>query len=195
MKYTITCTILAAVVASQGVAQGATFSNGGFENGSLSPWTVTQGVAQVVSGNYCCGLTGPGEGTFYATLSGGGDSLSTLSQTFDTVAGQAYDYSFLRNGANGGEQFLVEFADSAAPGTPFQTRSMTVNSGAWITFADQFTAVSTSTILRFTDKQPNGATDAAIDGVVISAVPEPATMTLAVAGLLGLLLAARRRAA
>lgn len=196
MRYSVNSMILACLVLSGAASQASAeeLVNGGFESGALAPgWTLTQGAGSVATGNYCCQLTGAGEGDYYAVLSGGGGEVpSTIEQTFSTSPGMPYDFSFLLNGAWGGQQLTLDFADSATPNSPFQTANYTVNSGSWESQSGQFTAQGTSTIIRFTDNPPNASTDAALDAVSVTLVPEPSALgLLAFAAIAGL---RRRRA-
>lgn len=183
---------------AQSAALAAPFSNGGFESGALSPWTVTQGSVIVWTGNYCCGLTGAAEGSYLSVFSSGANSLSTIAQTFDTTAGQLYEFSFLYSRAGAGtDQMLVAFADSATPAVPLYSQALNLPpGGTWRSFTGFFEAVGSSSIVSFTNTLPNGSSDAALDAVALRLAPEPGAVAmllgLGMTGVLGYLWRRRR---
>ena len=84
------------------VVQGATemISNGGFETGSLSPWT-TFLLNGTLGSPAAVGHLSPHSG-IYALDDGSNGQSDSLRQTFSAVAGQMYIVSFwLKSGATG----------------------------------------------------------------------------------------------
>ena len=124
----IALTLLAASI----TAQAAPFVNGGFEAGSLPPWTIiypatgdsvghvpsdviyiSSNAADAHSGTYGVGIRNPG------WTSGGGviGVMGMISQDFDTVAGQSYHLSYwlkILNNANGTDLGVAAWGDATA---------------------------------------------------------------------------------
>ncbi|WP_077034098.1 PEP-CTERM sorting domain-containing protein [Pelomonas sp. KK5] len=182
----IKSSIAIAALAALGVALPASaaelVSNGGFEAGSLTGWSGSV-LSNPYSGVYCAGAGSAPEGSCEAFLGTDGAS-DTLSQVLSTVAGQSYTISFAFQGDGStpsslsvsfGGQSVYEAISPAS--TALQTLSFTAS------------AAGASTPLVFTFRNDPGYF--IVDAVSVTAVPEPASMTLAALGLVGL--AARRR--
>jgi choice-of-anchor C domain-containing protein len=193
-------------------AHGAAFTNGSFEsfnaggadvycpggisycgqynagNPGVTGWTVG-GVSVDVVG--VVGWTAA-DGDWSIDLSGVG--AGSLSQTFDTVAGTTYRVSF---------QIAGNFYDSgmktgtaSAGGTvlplSFDTAGRGSTTMGWESRSFTFTAAGASSTLQFVSSVQSSA-GLALDNVQVTAVPEPATALLWLAGIAGLAAAAGRQ--
>jgi hypothetical protein len=207
------------------IAHAAPFTNGNFElpglgvgatflditNVATAPtgWTPagTLGNAALFYENNAFGVVcvaGPN----CVGFGGNGTTGATLSQTFDTVAGQSYTVNYFvtpQQGA-GPQSALVEALNGATVlGSVTETIPLLVagQSFNWEVAGPSLTFIATGSLstLRFTDTS-NGAaainTNWALDGVTVNApsvaVPEPETYAMLLAGL-GLLgfVAGRRK--
>jgi choice-of-anchor C domain-containing protein len=204
-------------------AQAAPFQNGSFELGPTAPvnfcsacgapyigtfgapytgipgWTVSAGSIDII---YLTGTTGwsPSDGSRAIDLDG--LSGGTLVQTFDTVAGSAYNVSF-DLAANFYAGDAIKSVLVTAPGFSqtytFDARGRTALNMGWVTETFAFVATGGTTTLSF-DSQTNSAFGAALDNVrvagadTIPAIPEPATFALIGLGLAAGRLRLRRRA-
>jgi hypothetical protein len=192
-----------------GFALATPFVNGGFESPggpstiflALGDTTVpgwihggnSQGEFYTVTGAFSIGAF---EGTHYIGWGANGATGGTLSQTFDTLIGAAYNVDYyLTTQQLGGippiEIALVEALDGSV------VLNSTVNSfnpaaGVWISGNTlTFVATSTSTILRFTDQTSSansvpvnwGLDLVTVNGVSGGGVPEPAPVALIGLGL------------
>lgn len=183
---------------------------------AITNWTV--GVSQVDwlqgtvgmlgSSHSQWGLTAaPGAGKRFVDLTGlsAGPSYGAISQTFTTVIGQVYNLSFMMGSTTGsapaGGPILNDAAITtvitfgAGPGfslsVPFDPNPLTgVNK--WTPQTAQFTATGTSANLSFLGF--SGQNYIGLDNVAVTAVPEPGSIALMLAGLAVVgSIAARRR--
>src|ERR1039458_7086168 len=67
-------------------------TNGSFETGDFTGWTVNAGLLDVETGRFYV-YSGAQDGAFYSIMGDVG-SDGTLSQTFSDTAGQHYTFSF-----------------------------------------------------------------------------------------------------
>jgi len=183
---------------SPGVAPGTFFDISGGGNPAPAGW-VAGGTAGNVALFYengafsVIGIQGPNAVGF------GGNSTTgaTLSQTFDTVPGTTYTVNYFvtsqQGNATGTQSVLVQALNGAAVlGSVTDVIPDAALPFTWVagpSFA--FVATGATSTLRFTDTS-NGPAAAlsnwALDGVsvtspVVSAVPEPETYALMIAGL------------
>jgi hypothetical protein len=139
-----------------------------------SPWSVAAGV-----------------GTYYVGFGAFSQTGGTMSQTFDTVAGQLYGVNYILStqeltGTLPDQIALVEALDGS---TVLGSISNTINSpaGIWNNgLRLEFTATSGSTTLRFTDLTLMANTPLinwGLDNVSVSELPEPSSYALIGLGL------------
>ncbi len=205
---------------SSGAARADYITNGGFEAVQITTeyttnpadvpgWTHTGPVGDALllrAGPQCCGGTNKalaGEGDQFVSLGGGYTSLGSTeawSQTVNgLVTGQTYAVNFLlaSEGETPTQKITVGFTSGSS--TPSQTfTSIPTHTLFWQNWGPEqytFVAADTSATLQFS--VTNQQYDVGLDGVSIapqtSPVPEPRSFLLAIAGLLGAALLARRR--
>jgi hypothetical protein len=181
-------------------------TNGDFETNGLSGWTigpVNGNVAALTGANYqpCCGTTGTQAelDNHFASFGSGNQSIAgvTISQTFTTVAGQTYNFSFSYGALGGGSEDL-QFEIISGRLTTLLTASANDDlNNVFHTMSGTFVAASSTTI-KFGDLGGIANTQAdnvdfIIDNVSITAVPEPSTWAMMILGFIGLGFTAYRR--
>jgi len=150
---------------------------------SFTGWTVEAATGtptiSLVNGDpgSLLGLT-PVEGSQYLSFNGaGGQAGGKIWQSFTTSIGQEYtvSYSVGRSGLGGGGDTVSLEAKVNNAGNTTQNTSKSELS--WTSQSFTFTASATSTILSFVDVSTAALAnyDLALDGVSISAVPEPSS--------------------
>ncbi len=197
MKY-LYAVAAAAMVSTPAMAATNIVTNGGFEqpgvtgtccttspSDPLPGWTVGSGNVNVVLGTF--GSTNGNlayEATQYLDLIGQGGSGS-ISQSLATVVGQSYKltFAYAHNLFPGGTNAAsAGFAFGGLTGTVSHSSGST-NDLDWQIYTGYFTATSTSTNLSFTNLTPTvGNAGVLLDGISVSAVPEPATWAMMIAG-------------
>lgn len=120
--------------------------------------------------------------------------VPSISQTVATTAGQAYSLSY-EGAARSGEtnDVLDVVLTDMVNNTQITQQVPTISNSVFATFTLNFTAPSASTEVTFandTIQAGGGTVDVA--NVSLNAVPEPAALGLAGAGILGMLLIRRR---
>ena len=161
----------AALLAASPALAADLVSNGGFETGNLTSWTLSgnTGFSSVQS---FAAFTGS-----FGYRNGAVGSFGVLSQTVATVSGATYAYSFaLRN--NGGPDNAFE---ASLGGTAFGPSFTNSGPFGYTVFSGTVVAPTSNALLSFSFRQdPNfwNFDNASL----ISAVPEPATWGLMILG-------------
>jgi hypothetical protein len=178
-----------------GAVSGNLILNCGFETNDFTDWTATDaatGSALDVTLNI------PNSGTHDARFGASGGENDLLDQSFATISGDSYTVSFYvdSSAASATGQFIADWNGGNILTLTGATGSGTGPDTAgyeFYTFTESATSAST-------DLEFGGNTKAAyyhLDDVVVtqnapSAVPEPSSISFAVAGLFGILLMGRR---
>ena len=159
-------------------------TNGDFATGDITGWTLTGDTSFTV---VVTGGTPPQASYFLA----GPTNPAELSQSFSTVAGQAYQISFdLQAGPTTADPafFSANFDGVgnifSTTGTPF----------GWMTFSFTETALTMTSTLSFDYKQNNGLESFyGLTNVSVTAVPEPEIYAMMGVGLLLMAFVVRHR--
>jgi hypothetical protein len=177
---------------ASGVAQAGLITNGGFETGDLTGWSVS-GDGSVFVPDF-----DPHSGVYFF-MGLDNDDFSTLSQSFATTSGQTYDFSFWSRTTlefvHPGNILRYQF-DSG----PIVTVTTTPS---WSNTTTSFVAGGPLTTLKFLfETDPQSGTWLIDDVDVVAAVSQPAAavplppsawMGLAMLGGLGVAARLRRR--
>jgi choice-of-anchor C domain-containing protein len=187
--------VLALALISAPTALGAGFTNGSFEGSgfvdtlpfepgfmTISAGSTTIPGWTVGNSNNIDWLTtwvSPFDGTKSVDLNG--TAPGSIQQTFDTTPGQIYLVQFALAGNIVDSPALKVGRVSAAGQSmqfQFNTTGHSTASPGWVETDFNFTANSASSTLLFESLTLNSAGGAIIDDVRVSAVPEPATLSL-----------------
>jgi len=213
IRYMIAATALSVLPVSATAAE--LIVNGSFEDptitnsccstvppASLPGWTVGSGNVNVVNGTFASSPTNTNlafDGLQYLDLVGEG-GVGSLSQTFNTVAGSLYTFSFAYSHnlfGGGASSASASFLVDSLGGTVTHNTGSNANLD-WQSFSQNFTASGATTTLNFTNLTGAGSNQGILlDAVSIqSAVPEPGTwamMMLGFGAIGGAMRHARRR--
>jgi hypothetical protein len=179
-------------------AQAAIITNGDFSLGSAG-WIFTGDVIVANSPAYvgCCASGDTGTGNFAAF--GGGDEPDNgvIQQSFATTPGANYELSFQYGAFSspaglGAQSLAISVGDLNTTLTdPTSVRDL---SSLFTTYEYDFTATGALTTITFTDTSSvTDSIDAMLDNVSVTAVPEPLTLSILGAGLVGVATVRRRR--
>jgi hypothetical protein len=173
-------TIMVCILFSAQLASANLVTNGGFETGNFSGWTL--------GGNQ--GFTGVNpsyahSGSYGAYLGAVG-SDTVLSQTIATTPGETYELTFWLSSPGGNTNDFSVFLAGNGPLLNL------FNAGSFPYTQYTFNAVATNTSLIFYARQDPSFWGLDDISVVPTATPEPATMLLLGLGLVGLAGARRK---
>ena len=195
MKFFCMTITAAAMLLSVAPAMSATIVNGDFENG-LAGWSKTGTVNAVLGSAYADGVgtiaTQAQRDNTYAFFGGGNvTSINMLSQSFATIIGRTYSFSFEAVDVGGGAQD-VSYNFGGQTGSTDLTFAN--NFSLARTFTGSFVASATTSTVTFTNSSFADGTDVALDNVIVSVagVPEAETWAMLIAGF-GAIGAAQRR--
>ncbi len=197
MKTLITLALAAANFVAAPAMGASVIVNGDFENG-LTGWSTTGLVSALLGSVYADGIgtaATPAQRANTYVFFGGANltGFNTLSQTFATIIGRTYNFSFEAVDVGGGSQDIgYNFG-----GTTGSTNLSPANNfSLFQTYTGSFVASGTTSTVLFTNSSFVDDTDVALDNVnVTAAVPEPASWGMMIIGFGLAGVAARRRKA
>jgi hypothetical protein len=168
----------------------------------ITGWTVVGPEASVVSTSFTSfGILFPAEdGSQWLDLTGdGSNAVEGVQQAVATSPGTRYTLSFwvgnvFNPGGIYGTTSTVNVRLGGISGTllgAFTNSSTTTGTQTWQQFTTSFTATGSSTTLDFINGDPRTDNTNGLDNVVLlasgkSVVPEPATLSLLMVGIIGL---------
>lgn len=168
----------------------------------LSTWTKA-GLTTVAGTTATLATSNSGESTAFSTSSLGGTYGSSLSTTFQLLAGStiSFDWLFGTNDYSPYNDFaafklndtVIKLADVVSLGNVDGSRSST----GWKTFSYNVAADSNSTLSFIVSNvgDNNVTSSLQLANVNVAAVPEPETYALMATGLLGLLFSRKKKVA
>ncbi len=193
-----------------GIPARANVSNGTFA-GNAGSWTEFSTGETFAGAWHVDAGTVDWIGSYWAGPPGGGNSVDmdgigpgAISQTIATVANTVYTLSFALNGNPDRPEtkILNVYAVGATPAVfsinPPADRTLAAFQSAYLQETLQFTAVDSSTTIRFVSGDAAGSPSGAVIGdisVTSAATPEPALFGVLSLGICGVLTAVKRRGA
>jgi hypothetical protein len=204
---TIITSLTGFLIGNTALAQNL-IQNPGFSTGDLTDWT----PLNAGSGATISVIPTGGNPTDYAWLNNSLEAYNlALSQTTPNGsvvgAGITVNYSFDLLGGNqaaGGVDFIHIFDENSTGGVISQGPGLLgpyfPSASGWTTYTGSFTTVAGSDHLDIefdatTGANPGAMDQVGIDNVILTAAPEPATLSLAAMGLLGVWTLRRSRKA
>ena len=178
--------------------------NGSFETGDLTGWTVTGAGVEPASvltygpgaayGETVLGQLGAGNSALYLVEDA---VMQTVSQDFNVAAAFDYDWSFSFYLPNNGFANVEDttFSVSLGGNTLFTADLSTLTAGVWYNAAGTENLMAgMNTFAISIDGMGKPAKDVVFDNAMVTAVPEPESYALMLAGLAAVTFVARRRA-
>ena len=157
--------------------------------GNIGAWNVTGGSVDLI-GNYWTAPTG-------YSIDLDGASPGAISQDLSLAAGgYLLTFSLAGNPDGGSTTKSVEVSiDGVTHDYTFDTTGQSRNSMGWVTESILFSNIDATTTLSFTSKDAGGPYGAALADISVTAVPEPESISLLLAGLgmVGVMAARRKR--
>lgn len=196
MKFHILAAAAALVLSAAAHASSPVFSDdfsGDTQQLDAVPtgWAITSGTddVDIIGAGGAWDFFG-GTGNNYIDLDGsnGLSPAGTLSTSFAVTAGDTYTATFQLAGSQRGNSNSV----TVMLGDASFTSPVLASGDGWETFSVTTKATGDMLTLSFTDSQA-GNVGALLDNVSVSAVPEPGSLSLMLAGFAALGVVARRR--
>jgi len=180
--------VSAVALLSVGAVQADLVTNGGFEAGNFTAWTETGDTS--FNGVQCPGPDFSVQSGNCSAFFGPVGTLGGISQALATVAGAYYDISFWLEPDGGTvSQFIFNWDGGLA-----ELSLSDMLASGFVKYSFLLPATTANTSLSFSFRDDVGFIN--LDSVTVnaaSAVPEPGTLSLALAGLALVGVAAKRR--